>query len=61
MKKLRPLREGVAYNRGERLFNKNTGLCKVKRRSIGSEACPVPERQEDELKALNLTPGKRRL
>ena len=25
------------------LFIKNTGLCKAARRSIGSDACPVPE------------------
>ncbi len=27
----------------ERLFNKNTGLCKLERGSIRAEACPVPE------------------
>ena len=25
------------------LFNKNTGLCKVERRCIGADACPVLE------------------
>jgi hypothetical protein len=29
--------------RPRRLFNKNTGLCKLARGSIGSDACPVPE------------------
>ena len=33
----------VTQNRGERLLNKSTGLCKVVRRSIGSDACPVLE------------------
>jgi hypothetical protein len=33
----------VAMKGGERLFTKNTGLCEVERRSIGSDACPVPE------------------
>jgi hypothetical protein len=35
--------KGVAVKWGERLFTKNTGLCEVERRSIGSDACPVPE------------------
>ena len=30
-------------NRSKRLFTKNTGLCKVARRRIGADACPVPE------------------
>ena len=30
-------------SRGWRLFTKNTGLCEVARRRIGSDACPVPE------------------
>ncbi len=30
-------------NRSKRLFTKNTGLCKVVRRRIGADACPVPE------------------
>jgi hypothetical protein len=33
----------VAQTRGWRLFTKNTGLCEVARRRIGSDACPVPE------------------
>ena len=33
----------VAVNRPKRLFTKNTGLCEVERRSIGADACPVPE------------------
>ena len=32
-----------AQNRGWRLFTKNTGLCEVARRRIGSDACPVLE------------------
>ncbi len=34
---------GVAVKRLRRLFTKNTGLCKVARRRIGGDACPVPE------------------
>ena len=33
----------VALTRGWRLFTKNTGLCEVARRRIGTDACPVPE------------------
>jgi hypothetical protein len=33
----------VAVKWGERLFTKNTGLCEVERRCIGSDACPVLE------------------
>jgi hypothetical protein len=40
---LRPKPEGAAVNRSNRLFTKNTGLCKVARRRIGADACPVPE------------------
>ena len=36
---------GVAEKRGLRLFTKNTGLCEVARRRIGSDACPVLEGQ----------------
>ena len=32
-----------------RLFTKNTGLCEVVRRRIGTDACPVPEGQVEEL------------
>ena len=35
--------EGAAVNWSNRLFTKNTGLCKVARRRIGADACPVPE------------------
>ena len=35
--------EGAAVKRSNRLFTKNTGLCKVARRRIGADACPVPE------------------
>ena len=31
----------AAVKEAERLFNKNTGLCKAERRSIGADACPV--------------------
>jgi len=31
----------LAQNRGQRLFNKNTGLCKFEKRSIETDACPV--------------------
>ena len=40
---LRVKHERVAEKWLYRLFNKNTGLCKVVRRRIGSDACPVPE------------------
>ena len=33
----------VSTKRGWRLFTKNTGLCKLVRESIGSDACPVLE------------------
>lgn len=50
--------------RPKRLFTKNTGLCQAARRSIGSDACPVPEGHADALgcipEALKLSPGKRR-
>ena len=36
-------RTGVTVKRAKRLFNKNTGLCKVAKRRIGSDACPVLE------------------
>ena len=35
--------EGAAVNWFKRLFTKNTGLCKVARRRIWADACPVPE------------------
>ena len=38
-----PERKEAAENWWQRLFTKNIGLCKVVRRSIGSDACPVPE------------------
>jgi hypothetical protein len=37
----KPLRGAQSW--GWRLFTKNTGLCEVARRRIGSDACPVPE------------------
>ncbi len=33
----------VSLKRGERLFSKNTGLCKLERGCIGTDTCPVPE------------------
>ena len=36
-------RDRGAQTRGLRLFTKNTGLCEVVTRRIGSDACPVPE------------------
>jgi hypothetical protein len=36
-----------AQARGWRLFTKNTGLCELERGRIGSDACPVPEGQEE--------------
>jgi hypothetical protein len=51
-------------NRPKRLFTKNTGLCKVERRRIGADACPVPEGYVEvlgvRLEAPKLSPGKRR-
>ena len=56
--------ERAAVNRFNRLFTKNTGLCKVARRRIGADACPVPEGYVEvlglRLEALKLSPGKRR-
>jgi hypothetical protein len=56
--------EGAAVNWFKRLFTKNTGLCKVVRRRIGADACPVPEGYVEVLglrpEALKLSPGKRR-
>ena len=43
---------GVAAKRPKRLFIKNTGLCKVVRRRIGSDACPVLEGYVDGLAFL---------
>jgi hypothetical protein len=64
---VKPLRvepERAAVNRFNRLFTKNTGLCKVARRRIGADACPVPEGYVEvlglRLEALKLSPGKRR-
>ncbi len=56
--------EGAAVNWPKRLFTKNTGLCKVARRRIGADACPVPEGYVELLglrpEAAKLSPGKRR-
>jgi hypothetical protein len=46
----------VAQTRGWRLFSKNTGLCEVVRRRIGSDACPVPEGQGEECKLRTEAP-----
>ena len=45
-----------AQTRGWRLFSKNTGLCEVERRRIGSDACPVPEGQGEECKLRTEAP-----
>jgi hypothetical protein len=56
--------ERAAVNWFKRLFTKNTGLCKVVRRRIGADACPVPEGYVEvsglRPEALKLSPGKRR-
>ena len=41
-----------------RLFTKNTGLCKVERRSIGADACPVLEGYVEELEAIRSSETK---
>ncbi len=43
VKSVRMEQQVVAESRWRRLFIKNTGLCKVARRRIGADACPVPE------------------
>ena len=48
-----PERRGVAAKRPKRLFTKNTGLCKVARRRIGSDACPVLEGYAEELELVS--------
>src|SRR3990167_6408666 len=35
------LHDWDSVNNAGRLFNKNTGLCKVERRCIGADTCPV--------------------
>ena len=52
--------EGAAVNRSKRLFTKNTGLCKVERRRIGADACPVPEGYVEVLGATRSTETKPR-
>ena len=51
---------GVAAKRPKRLFTKNTGLCKVARRRIGSDACPVLEGYAEELGAIRSPEAKPR-
>ena len=46
--------------RPKRLFTKNTGLCQAARRSIGSDACPVPEGYADALAAMRGAEAKPR-
>jgi hypothetical protein len=41
----------AAVNRPNRLFTKNTGLCKHASGRIGSDACPVLEGQTERLDA----------
>ena len=57
-------RLAAAAKRPKRLFTKNTGLCEAGRRSIGSDACPVPEGYAEgsarEREAPKPSPGKRR-
>ena len=47
MKSVRMEPDGAAVNWSKRLFTKNTGLCKVVRRRIGADACPVLEGYAD--------------
>jgi len=42
---LREITETCKWQEG--LFIKNTGLCKFVKRTIGSEACPVPNREHE--------------
>jgi len=44
----------------KRLFTKNTGLCKVERRRIGADACPVPEGYAEVLGFARSTEAKPR-
>ena len=59
-----PELEGVAQNRGKRLFTKNTAACEAVRRCIRCDACPVLEGYGEGSalrgEALNLSPSKRR-
>ena len=55
-----PERGGAAAKRPKRLFTKNTGLCQAARRSIGSDACPVPEGYADALAAMRSAEAKPR-
>ena len=48
-------------NRPRRLFTKNTGLCKVERRSIGADACPVLEGEEESLALASVKIAKVRI
>ena len=62
--RLPPERWRAAVTRPKRLFTKNTGLCQAARRSIGSDACPVPEGYAEgsarKREAPKPSPGKRR-
>ena len=64
MKAVQLERERVAVKCPRRLFTKNTGLCKVVRRRIGADACPVSEGYGERLvvynEAVNLSPDERR-
>ena len=55
-----PERGGAAAKRPKRLFTKNTGLCQAARRSIGSDACPVPEGYADALALMRSAEAKPR-
>ena len=55
-----PERRRAAAKRPKRLFIKNTGLCKVATRRIGSDACPVPEGYADGLASRRSSEAKPR-
>ena len=52
----------LTLNQKQRLFNKNTGLCKFVKSSIEADACPVlVNLKKNCLLAFFLTPSKRQL
>ena len=57
---LLPEPAAAAAKRPKRLFTKNTGLCQPARRSIGSDACPVPEGYADALALVRSAEAKPR-
>ena len=50
--------EGAAVTWPNRLFTKNTALCKVARRRIGGDACPVPEGYAESLAVFGQRSGE---